>query len=124
MMTLFFKPGIVHAAVTDGIGTIDAPSWMSRWVASSSAQDKGQGLFTFISVFINLATIIAGIYLVIQLIMAGYMYMSANGDPKKVDQAGLKITQSMIGLIIVAGAVTLASVIGRIAGISLFNFSF
>lgn len=123
MMTLFFKPGIVHAAVTDGIGTIDAPSWMSRWV-STPGQDKGQGLFTFISVFINLATVIAGIYLVIQLIMAGYMYMSANGDPKKIDQAGLKITQSMIGLVIVAGAVTLASVIGRIAGISLFNFSF
>lgn len=116
-----FKSISVFAA--EGIGKVVEPDWITKW--TKSGDEPGQGIFTFLSVFISLATIIAGIYLIIQLILAGYMYMSANGDPKKIDIAGNKIWQSMVGLVIVAGAVTLASVIARLVGIqSLFEFSF
>jgi hypothetical protein len=113
----------VYAA--EGLGSVSAPSWLARWNTKSATGEEGQGLFTFIGVVLSIATIIAGIYLIIQLILAGYMYMSANGDPKKVEIAGAKIWQSMLGLIIVAGALTLASVIARLVGIpSLVNFKF
>lgn len=116
-----FKSISVFAA--EGLGKVEAPTWLGRWI--KPGDEPGQGLFTFLSVFISLSTIIAGIFLVVQLILAGYMYMSANGDPKKIDIAGNKIWQSMVGLVIVAGALTLASVVARLAGIqSLFEFSF
>ncbi len=109
---------IAHAA--EGLGTVAAPSWLAaRW-----KQPGGQGLFSFISIIFTLASIIAGIYLIIQLILAGYMYMSANGDPKKVEVAGAKIWQSILGLVIVVGALTLASVVARLVGINLFEFDF
>jgi len=111
---------IKKAFAIEGFGEVAPPSWLPSKYTSTN----GQGLFTFISIFLSLATIIAGIYLIIQLITAGYLYLSANGDPKKIEIAGNKIWQSMIGLLIVAGAVTLASVIARIIGINLLNFEF
>lgn len=116
-----FKSISVFAA--EGLGKVGMPSFLGAW--TKPGDEPGQGIFTFLSVFLSLATVIAGIYLIVQLILAGYMYMSANGDPKKIDIAGNKIWQSMIGLVIVAGALTLASVVARLAGIqSLFNFTF
>ena len=47
--------------------------------------------------------------------------MSSNGDPKKMEQAWTKIWQSMLGLIIISGAVLLSSLIGRIVGIDILN---
>ena len=116
-----FKTISVFAA--EGLGPIPAPDFIAKW--TKAGDEPGQGIFTFLSVFISLSTVIAGIYLIVQLILAGYLYMSSNGDPKKIEIAGNKIWQSMVGLLIVAGALTLASVVARLAGIqSLFEFSF
>ena len=54
-----------------------------------------------------------------QLIIAGYGYLSSSGDPKKTEAALNKITQSLIGLIIVAGAFILTSVVGSILNINI-----
>jgi uncharacterized protein (DUF927 family) len=56
--------------------------------------------------------------MVIQIIMAGYMYISANGDPKKTEQAWAKIWQAVLGFVIVAVAFVLAAVVGRITGVN------
>ena len=99
-------------------GNITAPSQLSKY---SSAGTQGQGLFLFLSNLIKLAGVIAGIMLVFNFIFAGYMYISANGDPKKTEQAWTKIWQSILGLVIVAAAFTLAAVIGRLTGIDILN---
>ena len=56
----------------------------------------------------------AGIYAVINLVLAGYAFMSAGDDPKKVEGAWKKIWQTMLGLAFAAGAFTLAAIFGRI----------
>lgn len=81
----------------------------------------GEGLFQFINQIFQLTGIIAGIYFAINLITAGYMYLSANGDIKKTEQAWNKIWQSILGMIIVASAFVLASVIGNLLGIDIMN---
>jgi hypothetical protein len=105
------------------IGEVTAPSWLSKWTRTTDT-DGGQAIFRLIGTVIVIATTIAGIFFVIQLITAGYLYISSNGDPKKVDMAGQKILQSLIGIIVVASAMTLGTVIGRIIGINITNFSF
>lgn len=82
---------------------------------------NGEGLFKFISQIFQLTGVIAGLYFAFNLISAGYMYLSANGDIKKTEQAWNKIWQSILGMVIVASAFVLASVVGNLFGIDITN---
>lgn len=82
---------------------------------------QGKGLFLLLSNLFKIIGIIGGIYMVIQFITAGYSYISANGDPKKIEAAWTKIWQSMVGLVIIASAFVLAAVVGRLTGIDILN---
>lgn len=86
-----------------------------------TSTDGGQGLFILISNILKLAGIVAGLFFVVQIIMAGFSYIGANGDPKKVDLAWAKIWQSIIGLLIVGSAFIIASVVGKLFGIDILN---
>ena len=58
---------------------------------------------------------VLGIVTVILIIYAGFMYMSAKGDPAKVDKAKKIITQTVIGLIIIMSSYSIASfIIGKL----------
>jgi hypothetical protein len=94
-------------------GTIENPT--------NYTSNNGSGLFTLLSNILKLAGVIAGLFFIVQIIMAGYGYISANGDPKKTEAAWAQIYQSAIGLAIVASAFVLASVIGKVFGIDILN---
>ena len=58
-----------------------------------------------------------GIVFVIFIVQAGIMYMTAAGDPAKVDKAKKMITQAVVGLIIIVAAYSISSfVINQIQG--------
>lgn len=123
MNNLLIKKVLAVSVDKSIMGKVEPPSWIrDKWMRSDDT--GGQALFRLISSVITVAITVAGIYFVIQIITAGYLYLSSNGDPKKIDMASQKILQSLIGIIIVASAFTLATVIGRIAGINITNFSF
>lgn len=82
---------------------------------------QGEGLFALISNLFKLAATVGAIFVIFQLISAGYMYISAAGDPKKFEQAFNKIWQALLGLIVIAAAFTIAAVIGKITGIDPLN---
>ena len=69
----------------------------------------------------KLAGVVAGIIFVIQIIVAGYGYISANGDTKKTEVAWGVIWQSIIGILIIASAFVFVSVIGRLTGINILS---
>ena len=108
----FFKPNLVQAA--GDLGTVEPPLSGNPYFAEG-------GLFLFISNIFKLAGTIGGLFFIIQVIMAGYEYITAAGDAKKVDAAWSKICQSVLGIIIIASAFTLAGVIERITGISILT---
>jgi len=58
--------------------------------------------------------VIAGVYALFNLIFAGYAFMSAGDDAKKVAGAWAKIWQSLWGLAIAAGAFVLAAIFGQL----------
>ena len=72
------------------------------------------GLGSFLNNILMLITTMAGLFALFTLILAGYGYMSANGDEKKVQQAWAKIWQSLLGLGIVAAAFLIAALVGWI----------
>jgi len=84
-------------------------------------EDGTDGLFALISNFFKIAGAIAGLFFLVQIISAGFSYMSANGDPKKTEAAWTKIWQSLIGIIIIASAFIISSVIGLFLNIDILN---
>ncbi|MFA6518223.1 MAG: hypothetical protein WCV93_01045 [Candidatus Shapirobacteria bacterium] len=80
--------------------------------------DAGSGLFIFMSNIFKIVGTIGAIYVVFQFIIAGYEYISANGDSKKTELAWAKIWQSILGLVIISSAFILSGVIERLTGIS------
>jgi hypothetical protein len=97
-------------------GEIKAPIDNAYFTGSN-----GSGLFLFLSNIFKLAGTIAGIYFIIQIIIAGYGYLSASGDEKKTAQAWATIWQSIIGLLIVASAFILTSALSNLIGIDPTN---
>ena len=110
-MTLL-HPFLVQAANLIGPVTNPLPQY---------AGTHGEGLFVFLGNVLKLVGTIAGIYMIVQLIMAGYTYISANGNEKMTTQAWNMIWQSVLGMIIIASAFVIASVIERLTGIKIIS---
>lgn len=83
------------------------------------ASSNGEGLFKFIGNILKFAGTIGGIYMIIQLVMAGFSYMSAAGDPKATAAAWAQIWQSILGMVIIASAFTIAALVERFTGIKI-----
>ncbi|MEK7112911.1 MAG: hypothetical protein AAB875_06395 [Patescibacteria group bacterium] len=73
-----------------------------------------EGLPVFINNLLKILIIGAGIYTVFNLVLAGYAFLSAGDDPKKVAGAWAKIWQSLLGLAFAAGAFVLAAIFGQL----------
>jgi len=95
------------------IGTIEPPPGVSKWISQYPAPGgKIPGLVPFLNALLKLVIVLAGLFAFFNLIIAGYQFMSAGGDPKKIGEASSKIWQSLIGLLIVAGSFVLAAIFG------------
>lgn len=105
------------ATTSEIFGKVSPPSTGKYFTAGTS----GEGLFLFLSNIFKLVGTIAGIYMVVQFMVAGYMYMNAGGDPKKTEAAWTKIWQSMLGLVIISSAFVIAAVVERFTGIKILN---
>ena len=58
--------------------------------------------------------VVAGIYALFNLVLAGYSFMSAGDDAKKVAGAWAQIYQTIIGLAVAAGSFVLAAIFGQL----------
>ena len=79
---------------------------------------------TIISNIIGVITIVAFIFFTFQIIFAGYAFISANGDEKKLETSRKKLTNGILGLTIVVVAYGLTAFIANLFGIKdIFNIS-
>mgnify|MGYP001602016160 CR=1 FL=1 len=93
----------------DIIGTITPPAAISKFGDVSSG-----GVGIFLNRILQVMIIFAGIYSLFNLVSAGYAFMSAGDDPKKVAGAWQKIWQTLLGLAFAAGALVLAGIFGQL----------
>jgi hypothetical protein len=94
------------AADDNIIGDIPLPGPLAKYGSYN------EGLVNFLNNLIQFLIVIAGLYAFVNLILAGYGFMSAGGDPKNVEKAWAKIWQSLVGLLIIAGSFVLAAIFG------------
>lgn len=95
----------------DVFGTINAPAGVSQYNAAAGG---GVGLILFISNLIRVATVAAGIWVMINFVLAGWTYIISTGDSKAHSEASQKMTFSLVGLAIIVGSYTLAAIVGLI----------
>jgi hypothetical protein len=93
-------------------GQIKPPEALSRFTGTGG--DVGAGFGAFLNLIFQLAIVGGGIYALFKIILAGYAFLSAGDDPKAIEGAWARIWQSMIGLVLIAGAFVLAAIFGRI----------
>jgi len=95
------------AEVSDIVGSIESPLSNTGY---GSIQSGAVGMF--ITNIIRLVFVAAGVYALINFIVAGFKYMTAAGDSKKLSEAWSKIWQSLLGLVIIVGSFAIASLFG------------
>lgn len=91
------------------------------WSNITESTDASVILANVISNAIGAMTIGAGIWFLFQAIIAGYNYMNAAGDKARIENAGRRLTNSLIGIAIVVAAYGLLSLIGSFLGIEFLN---
>lgn len=74
--------------------------------------DPQVGLFRIIRVGLELVVVVAALFMLFNLIVAGYSYIFSNGDPKKVGEANMRITYAIMGLAIIVLTPLIAGIVG------------
>lgn len=96
-------------------GNVNNPFGRSGFnVPAYTVGSRGEALILLMNNIIKFTIVIAGLYAFWNLIMAGYMFMSAGGEAKNITKAWDKIWQSLIGLLLIAGSFVLAMVFGSL----------
>lgn len=88
-------------------GKIAQPSPLARFGGVEAG-----GLGKFLNVIFNTLVVIAAIYALFNLIFAGYTFIVAEDDPKKMSEAWHKVWHTLVGLMMAAGAFMLAAIFG------------
>jgi len=70
------------------------------------------GFIKFFNNLIRLLIVVGGLWAFLNLVLAGYSFLGAGEDPKKMEGAWAKIWQSMIGLLFILGSFVLAAIFG------------
>ena len=73
-----------------------------------------QGFSNLLNNFVKMLIVGAGLYALINIVLAGYAFMSAGDDPKKMAAAWGKIWQTILGLTVAAGSFVLAAIFGAL----------
>ncbi len=95
------------------IGKIDPPAQLDGFGPDvTGGGTPGQGLLGLASNIIKLIMVVGGIWSFINLIIAGITYITAADNPDELKKANQKMTNSLIGLVIMFGSFTVAGIIG------------
>lgn len=93
----------------NGIGQIETPPGVDKYQAASGADI---GIIFFISNLIKVFAVVMGIWVVFNVILAGYIYLTSSGDASAHDKVRTQITNSVIGLILIVMSYTIGGLIG------------
>lgn len=105
-------------AVDDlGIGTIDLPPGVDRYQAAAADPANGGakiGIIYFISNLIKIFAVVAGIWTLFNVVLAGYIYITSSGDAGSHQKVQTQVTNSVIGLILITMTFAFGGLIGLI----------
>lgn len=100
----------------EGIGPLGAtPRWGTTIGEVMNVFNK------LISNIIAVLTIAASLWFILQFILGAWAWLTAGADKTALENAQKKLTNSVIGLVIVIAAIFLIDLIGRILGLEILS---
>jgi hypothetical protein len=102
-------PTSAPATSTSIFGTINPPAGVDKY----GGVEEG-GLVLFISNGIRLVTTVAGIWVMLNFLLAGWKFITDSGSSKAQTEASTMMTNSIIGLAIIVGSYTIAAIAGLV----------
>lgn len=92
-------------------GEVKNPLANWGWGGIANAQ---KGPLNLLSNTFQLLAVVAGIYALINMIMAGFKFISSNGDSSKVEEAQKQMYMSLMGLIVIVISFSVAAILGKL----------
>jgi hypothetical protein len=74
-----------------------------------------------ISAIVGLLTVVAGIYFIFQFVIGGVQWISSGGDKAGIASAQGKITQALIGFVLIAASIAIVKILGQFLGFDILN---
>lgn len=108
----YCQAGSPTTAPEDIFGNIQAPPGVAEINAQAGA--SGIGIIIFFSNLIKFIAIVAGLWTMLNFILAGFTYVTSSGDSGAIEKIGTKLTLSVVGLALIVASYTIAAVIGLI----------
>lgn len=108
---MFLLVRVVKLANMPNFGQIRPPT------TAFSGSDAGTSIGRLIQLGLSLLIVGAGLYALFNFVIAGYSFLSAGDDTKKISGAWAMIWQTALGLAVAAGAFVIAAIFGKL----LFN---
>ncbi len=93
--------------ITNTFGTVSPPPGVDVYNTTAG----GIGLILFVSRVIRTLTIVAGVWVLFNIISAGFDYISSSGDSSVPNKVKDKIQMSVLGLVIIIAAYTIIAII-------------
>lgn len=87
------------------------------WIKEALGRKFGDAF----SAIVGLLTVVAGLFFIFQFLTGGLQWLGAGGDKAGLEQARQKITNSLIGLVIVVATIAMIKVIGIFLGFNLLD---
>jgi hypothetical protein len=90
-----------------------------------NAIDATSKLELTISRIVGAMTVVGVIYFAIQIILAGYAYISSQGDSKKAEETKKRLTDGIIGIFLVVVSLGFSALFAKLLGLSdnIFNLN-
>ena len=83
--------------------------------------EPGTFLEKVFSNLLGVFTVIAGLMLIIYFVLGAISWMTAGGDPEKVQKAQKQISNAVLGLVLVVLTYSIITIIGQILGLNILN---
>ncbi|KKQ64774.1 MAG: hypothetical protein US86_C0016G0003 [Candidatus Daviesbacteria bacterium GW2011_GWA2_38_24] len=110
---------LADQAIDDLFGGITPPAGMNV-----GGSDPVVGLGKFIAFGINMFILVAGMFLILYLLLGAFDWIVSGGDKEKIQKAQNKITNALIGMLLIFVVLTVFSLLaGNILGIVVPNGS-
>lgn len=95
---------------------------LSKYSNNPTTAANGSQLFTIISAVLSFIMLIAVLLVLLNIVEAGINWIASGGDKSKIETARNKITQAVIGIIILSASVAIWKIVKDFLGVS-FNFA-
>lgn len=96
------------------IGIVEPPPGTDVWTASFAKTSTGNPLIFFASRLVQIFMAVAGVWIFVNILLAGFYYVSAGSETKNLEKARGMITNSAIGLVLIMLAYSITAIVSMI----------